>query len=51
MIIDLGNPRNLGSSDLWVSKFSIPGYCGETAEMLWSWARLNSLGDGEALIL
>lgn len=46
VIIDLGNPRNPGSWDLWVSKYSIPGYCGETAEMLWSWARLKPLGEG-----
>lgn len=38
VVIDLGNPRYPGSWELWVNKYSVPGYCGETAEMLWRWA-------------
>lgn len=48
IIIDLGSkdPKNPGSCELWLNKYPIPGYCGETAEMLWLRARLNSLGEG-----
>lgn len=47
MIIDLGSkdPRNAGSCEFWVGKYPIPGYCGETAEMLRSRARPGSLGE------
>ena len=49
VMIDLGSKglRNPGICELWASKYPIPGYCGKTAEMLWSKARLISLGEGQ----